>query len=130
MLYREPNIKCKPRTLRRVLESTGGSYAKARPIPRKSATKEEREAFKSETNAMLAELIAKGYIMLYGDEAGVSRRNGWGYGWRRTGGRDIAKTTLSRQSVKMFGVLGKDGFYNLEWPYASRPISWRIFAMD
>ena len=65
----------------------------------------------SETNAMLAELIAKGHVVLCGDEAGVLRWNGGGYGWRRTGGRDAAKATFSRQSVKTFGALGKDGFY-------------------
>ena len=111
MLERELNIKCKPRTLRRVMKRPGRSYTKARPIPRKSATKEEREAFMSETNAMLAELIAKGHVVLCGDEAGVLRWNGGGYGWRRTGGRYTVKSTFSKQSVKMFGALGKDGFY-------------------
>ena len=49
--------------------------------------------------------------LLYGDEAGVLRWNGGGYGWRRTGGRYTVKSTFSKQSVKMFGALGKDGFY-------------------
>ena len=111
MLYSELNVECKPRTLRRVMDRAGCSYTKARPIPRKPATKEEREAFMNETNAALEELVAKGYVVLCGDEAGVSRWNGGGYGWRRTGGRDTVKTTFSWQSVKMFGALGKDGFH-------------------
>ena len=114
MLYRELNIKCKPRTLRRVLDRAWCSYTKARPIPRKSVTKEEQEEFMNETNATLEELITKGHVVLCGDEARVSRWNGGRYGWRRTGGRDTAKTTFSKQSVKMFGALGKDGFYM--WP--------------
>ena len=111
MLERELNIKCKPRTLRRVMKKIKCSYTKARPVPRKSATKEEREAFVSEANATLEELMAQDYVVLCGDEAGVLRWNGGGYGWRRTGGRYTVKSTFSRQSVKMFGALGKDGFY-------------------
>ena len=111
MLERELNVECKPRTLRRVMKRTKCSYTKARPVPRKSATKEEREAFVSEANATLEELIAQDYVVLCGDEAGVLRWNGGGYGWRRTGGRYTVKSTFSKQSVKMFGALGKDGFY-------------------
>ena len=33
------------------------------------------------------------------------------YIWRRTGGDDAAKITYSKQSVKLFGALGEDGFY-------------------
>ena len=111
MLERELNIECKPRTLRRVMKRTKCSYTKARPVPRKSATKEEREEFVSEANATLEELMAQDYVVLCGDEAGVLRWNGGGYGWRRTGGRYTVKSTFSKQSVKMFGALGKDGFY-------------------
>ena len=64
----------------------------------------------SETSAMLAKLIAEGYVVPCVDEVGVSRWNGGGYVWRRTGRRNTVKTTFSRQSVKMFGALGKDGF--------------------
>ena len=71
MLERELNVECKPRTLRRVMKRTGRSYAKARPIPCKSAAKEERGEFVTETNATLEELMAQDYVMLYGDEAGV-----------------------------------------------------------
>ena len=63
-----------------------------------------------ETNAMLAELMAKGRVVPCGDEAGVSRWNGGGYGWRRIDGRDTVKATFSRQSVKMFGAPGREGF--------------------
>ena len=111
MLERELNVECEPWTLRRVMDRTRCLYTKARPIPRKLTTKEEREAFVSGTNATLEDLIAQDYVVLCGDEAGVSRWNGGGYGWRRTGGRDAVKTTFSWQSVKMFGALGKDGFY-------------------
>ena len=113
MLERELNVECKPRTPKRVMKRTKCSYTKARPVPRKSATKEEREEFMSETDATLAELIAKGHVAPCGDEACVLRWNGGGYGWRRTGGRYTGRTAFSRQSVKMFGALGKDGFYIL-----------------
>ena len=78
-------------------------------MPRKSATKEGREEFVSETNATLEELIAKGYVMQRGDETGVLRRNG-GYGLRRVGGRDMVKIVFSWQSVRLFGARDKDGF--------------------
>ena len=110
MLSKELDIGCKPRTLRRVLEMTGCSYTKAKLIPRKSTTKEEQEEFMSETNAALEELVAKDYVVLCGDEAGALRCNGGWYGWRRTGGHYTVKTTFSKQSVKTFGVLDKDGF--------------------
>ena len=32
MLFRELNVKCKPRTLRRVMDRAGCSYMKPRPI--------------------------------------------------------------------------------------------------
>ena len=80
MLERELNVKCKPRTLRRVMKRTKCSYTKAGPVPRKLATKEEREAFVSEANATLEELMAQDYVVLCGDEAGVLRWNGGGYG--------------------------------------------------
>ena len=59
----------------------------------------------------LKSLKAQGYAILCGDEVGVLRWNSGGYGWRRTGGDDATEITYSKQSVKLFGALGEDGFY-------------------
>ena len=93
------------------MKRAGHPYAKARPVPRKPATKEGREEFVGEANATLGEPMAKGHVVPCGGEAEVLRRNGGGYGRRRAGGRDAARTTFSWQSAKLFGALGRDGFY-------------------
>ena len=50
LLKREFGIACPPRTLRRTLRRMGFSYIKPRPVPIKSASREEQEAFKEETH--------------------------------------------------------------------------------
>ena len=104
MVEKELNVECKSRTLRRVLERTGCSYTKARPIPRKSATREEQEGFMSETNATLEKLVAQDYVVLCGDGAGVLRWNGGGYGWRRASGRDTIRLVFSGSLRKDAGL--------------------------
>ena len=108
------NATRKPRTPGRAPNRTAFPHAKARPVPGKSATKEEQEKFARETNEELRLLKAEGYAIPRGDEAGAPRCSGGGCGWRRAGGRDAAKTTFSIRSVKPFGAPGKDGFH--AWP--------------
>ena len=46
----------------------------------------------------------------YQDEAAARKWHDGGYGWRRTGGKDTIQSSHSKKSVKMFGVLGEDGY--------------------
>ena len=111
MLEGDLRIKCKPRMLRRMLKKMGFSYVKARPVPANSATPEKQLEFMDNASKTIKSLKAQGYAILCGDEAGILQWNSGGYGWRRIGGDDATKITYSKQSVKLFGALGEDGFY-------------------
>ena len=116
MLHREYGISYHIRKLQRLMKQWGFSYTKARPVPAKSASPEEQLEFMNETNEEVASLIDAGFAIFFEDEAGVQRWNRGGYGWRRTGARDTVKTTFSKQSAKLFGVLGEDGYRILPVP--------------
>lgn len=109
MLNRERGVSFHTRKLQRMMREMGFSYTKARPVSAKSATPEEQLEFMNKTNEEIVSLIAQGYAAFFEDEAGVLRWNSGGYGWRRTGSRDTVKTTFSKQSAKLFGVLGESG---------------------
>ena len=103
-------ISCEVRTLRRVLKRLGFSYRKPRPIPDKSASKEEQEKFKQETAKILDEMIKQGHVVQVCDEAAVQIWSGTGYGWRPVNGHDTIRQGFSKKSVKLFGALGTDGY--------------------
>ena len=98
------------RTLRRVLKRLKFSYCKARPVLEKSATPEKQDEFMASTNGEAVWLAAAGYAILCEDETAARKWNGGGYGWRRTGGRDTVQSSHSKKSIKMFSVLGKNGY--------------------
>ena len=110
LLRTKLGVECRPRTPMRTLRRLRFSYCKARPVPEKSATPEEQGVFMANTNGEVVRLEAEGYAILCEDEAAARKWNGGGYGWRRTGGRDTEQSSHSKKSVKMFGVLGKDGY--------------------
>lgn len=113
MLHREYGISYHTRKLQRMMKRWGFSYTKARPVPAKSASPEEQREFMNETNEEVVSLRDEGFAIFFEDEAGVQRWNSGGYGWRRTGAHDTVKTTFSKQSAKLFGVLGEDGYHIL-----------------
>ena len=81
---------------------------KPRPIPDKSASLEEQKRFQEETKQIVA--LKEGYTILCEDEAAAQRWSRGGYGWRPKGGDDTVRTMFSKDTVKMFGVLGEDGY--------------------
>ena len=91
-------ISCEVRTLRRVLKRLGFSYRKPRPIPDKSASKEEQEKFKQETAKILDEMIKQGHVVQVCDEAAVQIWSGTGYGWRPVNGHDTIRQGFSKKS--------------------------------
>ena len=111
VLKKECNVKFKTRTLQRTLHDLGFTYRKSRQIPEKSASPEEQEAFKAETNRQLMRLKDEGYAILSQDEAGVKKWSPNGRGWRRKGGDDTTPINFSTKSIKMLGVLGEDGYH-------------------
>lgn len=111
MLYKELHRSFHTRKLQRMLNQMGFSYTKARPISAKSASPEKQQEFKNETNEEIVSLIEQGYDVFFEDETGVQRWNSGGYGWRRTGARDTIKTTFSKQTAKMYGILGENDYH-------------------
>ena len=111
MIRREFGIDCKMRTLRRKLHKIKFSYRKGRPVPHKTASRKEQEAFKMKAGERARELGGEGYAVFVEDEAAVGMSQRPGYGWRRTGGRDTVQTGFSKKSVKLFGIMGKDELY-------------------
>ena len=111
LLKQEFGIACPPRTLRRTLRRMGFSYIKPRPIPIKSASLEEQEAFKEETHKEITTLARRGCPIFAEDEAASLMWQEAGYGWYRSNGKDTVRVGYSKKSVKMFGVLGKDGYH-------------------
>lgn len=110
MLHRELGKSFNNRTLRRTLKRKGFSYTKARPISAKSASRKEQQKFKDVTNEEITFLLSQGYKVFFEDETGVLRWNSGGYGWRRTGNHDTTKISFSKQSTKVYGILGEDGY--------------------
>ena len=97
-------------TLKRAMRRMGFSYSKPRPIPDKSASKEEQEKFKQETAGMIREACKQGYVVRVCDEAAVQIWSDAKYGWRRAGGRDTIRIGFSKKSAKLIGSLGYDGY--------------------
>ena len=108
---RKFRIRCKTGTLRRALKRIRFSYRKPRPVPYNSATPEEQERFKVETNRLVSEATKEGFTVLACDEMHASLWSDAGYGWRPTNGHDTIKTSYSKKSVSVFGVLGSDSLH-------------------
>ena len=93
MLYRKFRIRCKTGTLRRALKRIRFSYRKPRSVPYNSATPEEQERFKAETNRLVSEVAEEEFTVLSCDETHASFWSDAGYGWQPTNGYDTIKTS-------------------------------------
>ena len=109
--YKKFRIHCKTGTLRRALRRIRFSYRKPRPVPHNSATPEERERFKAGTSLVVNKAAEDGFTVLSCDEMHVRLWSDAGYGWRPTNGHDTIKTSYSKKSVSVFGVLGLDSIH-------------------
>ncbi len=111
MPYKKFRIHCKTGMLRRALKRIRFSYRKLRPVPYNSATPEEQERFKAETNLVVNKVVEQGFTVLSCDEIHARLWSDAGYGWRPTNGHDTIKTNYSKKSVSVFGVLGLDSIH-------------------
>ena len=111
MIRGEFGIDCRMRTLRRKLRRIKFSYRKDRPVPHKTASRKEQEAFKMKAGERARELGREGYAVFVEDEAAAGMSQRPGYGWRRAGGRDTVRTGFSKKSVKLFGIVGREEPY-------------------
>ena len=95
------------RTLQRVLRKIHFSYRK--PQERSAQFGLGRGAGEvQERDLRLDRGAAQGRIRRSnGDEGTVQRSPSNGYGWRRTGGHDTVPTSFSKESVKVFCVVGE-----------------------
>ena len=96
--------------VRRLMRHIRYSYHKLRPCPHKSAPKEEQEAFKSDTAALLKNLADSHYTTLAFDGASCMIGGQNGYGWLPVGGHDTIPMSWAKKSVRLIGVLG-DGWF-------------------
>ena len=109
--YKKFRIRCKTGTLRRALKRIRFSYRMPRPVPYNSATPEEQERFKAETNLAVNKAAEDGFTVPSCDEMHARLWSDAGYGWRPTNGHDTIKTSYSKKSVSVFGVLGLDSIH-------------------
>ena len=109
--YKKFRIRCKTGTLRRALKRIRFSYRMPRPVPYNSATPEEQERFKAETNLAVNKAAEDGFTVPSCDEMHARLWSDAGYGWRPTNGHDTIKTSYSKKSVSVFGVLVSDSIH-------------------
>ena len=111
-MYRKYGIRFKPRTMQRILRRLGFSYRKSGPAPVKSPSREVLDKFMRETNKeIILPSIRDGYPILAADASACERYTEGGYAWRPKGGDDTVPISYTKQSVKMFGALGEDGYH-------------------
>ena len=105
---KEFGVTVRARTLRRWLRRIGFSWRKDRYVPYRSVSKERQEEFKREVGERAAQRRADGMTVFAEDEAAVQRSQNPAYGWRPTGGREQARASFSRESVRIFGAMSQD----------------------
>ena len=109
MIRREFGTGVKTRTLRRWLRRIGFSWRKDRRVPRRSASRKRRDDFKWEVGERAKQRHAAGRAVFTEDEAAVQRSQNPAYGWWPTGGREQVRTSLSMESVRIFGAMSQGG---------------------
>ena len=108
MIRKEFGVTVRARTLRRWLRRIGFSWRKDRYVQYRSVSKERQEEFKREVGERAAQRRADGMTVFAEDEAAVQRFQNPAYGWRPTGGREQARASFSRESVRIFGAMSQD----------------------
>ena len=106
LIERKFGTVCSLRTLRRVLRKIHFSYRKSRPAPHNSASEEEQERFKTDTDVLLEGLRKEEFTIPAEDEGKMQTLPENGYGWRPTNGDDTVPTDFSKESVRMFCAVG------------------------
>ena len=77
-------------------------------VPYRSVSKEGQEEFKREAGERAAQRRADGMTVFAEDESAIQRSQNPAYGWRPTGGREQARASFSRESVRIFGAMSQD----------------------
>ena len=103
--------RCTKRTLQMTMKRMGFSYSKPRPIPYQSASLEEQQKFKNDTNEEITRLRKLRYTIIAGDEAGILKGSAAGYGWRPKNGCNTIQIKFDTKPVKIFGALTADKIY-------------------
>ena len=99
-------------TMKRILKSVKFSYRKPRPVPPKSASRQEMDAFMRDVHELkIMPMIREGRAILALDEAGCQKCLPGRRAWRPKGGDATIPISFSKQTAKMFGVLGEDGYH-------------------
>ena len=111
MLYKKFRIRCKTGTLRRALKRIRFSYRKPRPVSYNSATPEKQERFKAKTSRLVSKAAKDGFTVLSCDEMHARLWSDVSCRWRPTNGHDTIKTSYSKKSVSVFGVLVSDSIH-------------------
>ena len=99
------------RTLRRTLRRLGLSFSKKRPTYRKSATPEEQEQFRIDTQREADAAVRDGYTIVYGDEMACQPGDTTRRSWHLP--EDCVETVngFAKVLTRVFGALGKDSLH-------------------
>ena len=103
--------ECKPRTLQRALGRIGCAYIKPRSVPYNSKPQDVQETFKTSFQTDAREYAREGYYIATQDETHVLRCQSPDYAWRHSDAKAQTESSYSRESVSIFGMLGKDGHH-------------------
>ena len=103
MIRKEFGVTVRARTLRRWLRRIGFSWRKDRYVSYRSVSKERQEEFKRKVGER-----ADSMIVFAEDETAAQRSQNPAYGWWPTGGREQVRTSLSMESVRIFGAMSQD----------------------
>ena len=103
--------RCTKRTLQRAMKQMGFSYSKPRPILCQSASLEEQQKFKKDTNEEITRLYMLRYAIIVVDEAGTLKGSAAGYGWRPKNDCNTIQIKFDTKSVKIFDALTADKIY-------------------
>ncbi len=96
------------RTLRRTLRRLGLSFSKKRPTYRKSATPEEQERFRIDTQGEVDAAARDGFTIVYGDEMACQPGDTTRRSWHLAEDRLETINGFAKVLTRVFGALGKD----------------------
>ena len=103
-------VSCEPHTLQRAMHRMRFSYRKPRSVPHNSASPEEQERLMRSVKKRAGIAAEWEYAVLTEDEATCNVWPDPGYGWHPIDEKITIPTGYEKESVKLFGVMGKDGY--------------------
>ena len=105
LIFQEFGVFFSIRYISELLKNMGFSFQKARFIAAKQDETARREWLENEWPSILKEAQEKKAYLLFGDESSFLQWGSLSYTWSRIGHQPIVKTSGSRKSYKVFGLI-------------------------